>query len=436
MQKQKTLKKEVSLKGTGIHTGEQVNITFKPALPNSSINFLRTDLPDSPLMPATLAHLLDAQLRVRRTSIGKDKAQAHTIEHLMAVFCGLGIDNILVEMDGPEAPGLDGSAAKIVEVIKTAGLMEQDAPRKELLIKDPLWVDEKDSCVVVLPSDHFSVSYILDYSHAGIEPQYNHFRIIPEIFEKEIAPSRTFCLKEEIDSLTRLGLGKGASPKNTIIIDSDGRTTADLRFKDEFLRHKVMDLIGDLFLTGYFLKAHIIAIKSGHSLNLKIAQAVKSRYIDNGNTKTNRTAASGEKPLMDKEAIKGVLPHREPFLLIDEIIELGELTAVGVKHVDDSEYYFRGHFPGRPVMPGVLIVEALAQVGGALMLSKPENKGKLAYFMSINSAKFRRVVKPGDKLRLEIEVTRFRTKVGQVHGKAFVDGQLVCEADLMFSLVD
>lgn len=435
MEKQKTIRKQANLKGVGIHTGKEVNITFKPAPPDSGINFIRTDLPGRPVIPADISYLLDASLRERRTSIRKEDVEVHTIEHLMASFFGLGVDNIYIEIDTTEAPGLDGSAKDIVKVLKEAGICEQDTLRKQLLIKEPLWIEDGDSTLVILPDENFSISYILDYEHEGLKSQYNHFIINPESFEKELAPSRTFCLKKEVGPLLGKGLGKGASLDNTVLIDEKGAPSVDLRFEDEFLRHKVLDIIGDIFLAGYFLKAHIIGIKSGHSLNLKMAQNIKAKYAKEKSAE-RRVQSTDKKPLFNKEGIKKILPHREPFLLIDEIIELGETTAVGIKYVENEEYYFRGHFPGRPIMPGVLIIEALAQVGGVLMLNKPQNKGKLAYFMSIKNAKFRKVVTPGDKLRLEIEVIRLRTKTGQVHGKASVDGSIVAEVDLMFSLID
>lgn len=428
MKNQNTIKSEVSLQGIGIHTGEKVKVTFKPAPIDSGINFIRVDLPEKPAICANIPNVLEASLRIRRTAIGKENAQVHTIEHFMASFSGLGIDNINVEIDGPETPGLDGSAKEIVAALKKAGISQQQAQRRELSIKEPIYVEQKDCALVILPSEDFSVSYTLDYAHPGLGYQHNHFAITPEVFENEIAPSRTFCLKKEAQLLQKQNLGKGASLDNTIVIDEKGDPSVKLRFSDEFLRHKILDVIGDLFLSGHFLKAHVMGIKSGHFLNLKMAHRIITRYP--------KGIKGAMAPLLDKEAIKKILPHREPFLMVDEMIDLGQATAVGIKYVDKSEYYFQGHFPGRPIMPGVLILEALAQVGGVLMLNKIENRGKLAYFMCIDNVKFRKTVVPGDKLRLEIEVTRLRTKAGQVHGKAFVGDGLVCEADLMFSLVE
>ncbi|MBN1405646.1 MAG: UDP-3-O-[3-hydroxymyristoyl] N-acetylglucosamine deacetylase [Candidatus Omnitrophica bacterium] len=436
MEKQRTIKTQVSLKGIGIHTGRPVNITFKPAPENSGISFVRIDLPGKPVISANISHLLDSSLRLRRTSIGKDSAQVHTIEHFMAAFCGSGIDNIYVDIDGPEPPGLDGSAIEIVNILKKAGITTQKALRKEIIIDEPFWIEEEESAVIVLPNNNMSVSYTLDYSHLGLRPQHNHFRINEDVFQNDIAPSRTFCFKKEAQQLIKQGLGKGASSENTIIIDEAGRPSVELRFKDEPLRHKMLDIVGDFFLTGHFIRGHIIGIKSGHSLNLKMSQKIIEKYLGCPAPAAAGHWDSAEKPLMNKKQIEQILPHRDPFLLIDEILQMSDTSAVGIKYVNEKEYYFKGHFPGRPIMPGVLILESMAQVGGVLMLNKSENKDKLAYFMCIDNAKFRRAIIPGDKIKFEVEVTRYRTKTGQIHGKAYVDESLVCEADLMFSLVD
>lgn len=433
---QRTVKKKANLKGIGIHTGKEIKVVFKPAPQNSGINFIRTDIPDRTIIPATISNLINASKSPRRTSIGTGKAEIHTIEHLLAALSGLEIDNVTVEIDGPELPGLDGSAEGFLKVLKEAGISEQDAVRKEFQTQEPIWVEDKDSTLAILPDVNFKISYTLDYPTTNFRTQYRHSIITQEVFEKEIAPSRTFCLEEEIEHLRNIGLGKGASLDNTIVVGKEGIISGSLRFEDEFLRHKVLDLIGDLYLLGYSIKGHVIAIKSGHLLNLELIKKIDEQHKklrDPEAISPERTPSLPEGEL-DSEAIKKILPHRYPFLMIDRIIELGERTAIGIKNLSDNDYFFAGHFPGNPVMPGVLTLEAMAQVGGVLMLSRRGNFGKIAYFMAINNVKFRRMVKPGDQLRIEIEVTKFKTKTGQIHACAFVEDKLVAEADLIFVL--
>lgn len=435
---QRTISKETDLEGMGIHTGKNIKVVFKPAPPNSGINFIRTDIPDKPIISATISNLVDLSRRPRRTSIGVGEVEIHTIEHLLAVLYGLEIDNITIEIDGSELPGLDGSAEGFVEVLKKAGVCEQDAVRSSFQIREPIWVGDEDSMLIILPDVNLKISYTLDYPTTNIKTQYRHFLINQEVFEKEIAPSRTFCLEEEIEYLRNLGLGKGASLDNTLVLGKEGIIGGRLRYEDEFLRHKVLDLIGDLYLLGFHIKGHVIGIKSGHLLNLRLLQKIYTRRerLKDAGIKSPEEVSSIPKGILDSEEIQKILPHRYPFLMIDRILELGEEKAVGIKNLSMNDYFFAGHFPGRPVMPGVLILEAMAQVGGMLMLSRRENRGKIAYFMSINNAKFRRVVKPGDQLRLEIEVIRFKTKTGQIHARAFVEDKLAAEADLLFALSD
>jgi len=435
MEKQKTIKREISIEGVGLHTGKKVKLIFKPADVNTGINFVRVDLPQKVQIKADVSNILNLDQSPRHTSIGKDNIEIHTIEHFMATLAGLRIDNILIEMNNIEIPGLDGSAGAFFDILKEAGVQEQDAPRKYFSVKEPIYIEDNNSTIVMLPHSSYKISYTLDYSHQFLKAQFFSLEINPEAFHREIASYRTFVLQEEVDELKRLGLGKGANYDNTLVVTKEGVEKNSLRSDDEFARHKILDLIGDLYLLGAPLKAHVIALKSGHPLNIKLIKKVaeqKKRY-ELGGVKSG-AVFTGQKQL-DVDDIMKVLPHRYPFLLVDRIISLEEgRRAVGIKNVTVNESFFRGHFPNRPVMPGVLIVEAMAQTGGVLMLSQEKHCGKVAYFMAANNVKFRKTVVPGDQLILEAEVVKLRSKTGQVRTQATVDGKVVAEADLMFSL--
>jgi UDP-3-O-[3-hydroxymyristoyl] N-acetylglucosamine deacetylase / 3-hydroxyacyl-[acyl-carrier-protein] dehydratase len=431
---QRTIEKETRMDGTGIHTGRKISLLLKPARVDTGVVFIRTDLEGRPVIPALLSSLTTDRKALRRTTIGNGDAQIHTIEHLLATLSGLGVDNIEVEINGPELPGLDGSASGFVEAINKSGIKEQDIARRELYIRKPLWAQEGNSMLAILPDINLKISYTLDYPTTNFKTQYGNFLIDSSTYENEIAPSRTFCLEEEVEHLRGLGLGKGASLENTIVVGKQGIISGKLRFKDEFLRHKILDLIGDLYLLGRQVRGHVVAIKSGHSLNIellrKIAKHIES--LENAEQKAEEGGAVS-KGILYREDIKKILPHRYPFLMIDRIIQLNEKSATGIKKLTMNDYFFAGHFPGNPVMPGVLMLEAMAQVGGVILLSHPQNRGKTAYFMLINNAKFRKVVRPGDELRLEVEVVKYKTRTGQVHGRALVEDNLVAEADLNFA---
>jgi len=434
---QKTIKKPIELEGIGLHTASQVNMKFKPAPINTGINFIRVDVEDSPMIKASIFQVLDQDKSPRRTSVGNGPVEVHTIEHLMAALWALGIDNIIVEIDGPELPGLDGSAMGFIDILKRSGIEKQGLPKKVFQVRSPIWVEQDGATIMVLPDNQFKVSYTLNYEHPLLKAQYISLTLDGDMFEKEIASSRTFCLEKEVSGLKEKGLGKGANYENTIVVGKKGVIDNDLRFDDEFARHKILDLLGDLYLLGYAIKGHIIAVRSGHPLNM--------RLVDKINTQREKAQAGGIKAVyietgsnvLDSGDIQKILPHRYPFLLVDKIIELEpDKRAVGIKNVTMNEHFFTGHFPGRPVMPGVLIIEALAQVAGVLMLNRKENVGKIAYFMSLDRAKFRKTVLPGDQLRLEVNVIKLKARIGQVHTRALVDGQVVSEADLMFAVVD
>lgn len=438
MDRQKTIERSVSLKGIGLHTANKVNIIFKPADVDTGINFIRTDLPNKPVIKASLDYVISQSRSPRRTSIGCDGAEIHTVEHLMAALSGLGIDNLHIEIDNDEVPGLDGSGLNFLEILTKAGLKEQEKPRQYYFIKEPIFIEEAGgAAIVVVPAQEFKVSYTLNYNHPLLRAQFLDIIVNEDAFKNELASARTFCLESEVTELQQQGLGRGANFENTLVVGERGVIKNKLRYPDEFIRHKILDLLGDLYILGAPLKAHVIALKSGHSLNLKLVRKIeqqRQRYALGG-VKIGYRPEGGQE--LDREAIMQILPHRDPFLFVDRIISLVKgKHVVGIKNVTINDYFFKGHFPGKPVMPGVLIVEAMAQVGGVMMLSPEENRGKIAYFMSIDNAKFRKPVLPGDQLVLEVEAGKIKSRTGQVHGRALVDGKVVAEADLMFALVE
>jgi UDP-3-O-[3-hydroxymyristoyl] N-acetylglucosamine deacetylase/3-hydroxyacyl-[acyl-carrier-protein] dehydratase len=438
---QRTIENSITIEGIGLHTGEQVSVDLKPAPINAGFIFIRKSHQQTEqdiIIKAEIDSLLDVEKYPRRTSITNGIVHIHTIEHLLSSIYGMGIDNIIVELNGSECPGLDGSSLIFAESIIKAGIKEQNEQKKFFKLKEPVYISENSSHIIALPSEEFKISYTLDYPNSLIKSQYTSFVINPEVYLKEIAPARTFCLEEEIEKLRVIGLGKGSDYNNTVVIGKNGIINNKFRFIDEPVRHKISDLIGDIALVNMPIKAHIIGIRSGHALN--------TRFVRKINDIMKKEKASGiispsteqiTKRVLDVEDIEKILPHRYPFLLVDRIVEIIEdKRAVGIKSVSFNEWFFQGHFPGKAVMPGVLIVETIAQVAGVLMLNKMENRGKIAYFLSIDKAKFRKAVKPGDLLILEVEVDKLKSKVGQISGKAYVDGKIVCEATLMFSLVE
>lgn len=436
MDKQRTIRGLASLEGIGLHTGEKIKVEFVPAAPNSGIFFIRKDISPQRVIKADSYSVLAPQQFPRRTSVGSDDVCVHTIEHLMAALNLLNIDNLQINIWGEEIPGMDGSSKYFVEALKKAEIVELDAPRKYLVVKEPLWVEDNNCSVAILPYHTLRVSYTLKYDNPLINTGYCDV-ILNGKAENNLYEARTFCLEEEVTPLLEMGLGKGSNYENTLVVSSQEIVKNETRIADEFVKHKVLDLLGDLYLVGP-LKGHIIAIRSGHNLNIKLVKRIKSYYervISGGvGSATGYVPKSGE---LSIEEIMKILPHRYPFLLIDRIISIEPgKRAVGIKNVTINDYFFKGHFPGRPIMPGVLIIEAMAQVGGVLMLSNEENKGKLAYFMAADKVKFRKTVEPGDQVVIEVLSGRIKSKTGTVYTKSFVNDKIVAEAELMFALVD
>ncbi len=438
--RQKTIKKEVSISGIGLHTGVKVNVRFVPGEVDSGINFVRVDLPNKPVIQAIPSNLLESAGIPRCTSLTSNGAVIHTVEHLMSVLCGLGITNLVVECDAEELPALDGSGIDFFNILKQAGILEQNKEVSFFKVTTHIGVEENGSLIYIVPSDDFRVSYTLDYDNPCLGSQFFSLVVTPENFQQHIVSCRTFCLEDEVEELRSKGLGKGATYTNTLVVGKDGVKENTLRFPDEFARHKILDLIGDFYLLGIPVKGHVIAVKSGHDLNMKLLKKI-ARHQQQVSSYDKRlqeiNQAIDNKKEIDIIGIMKILPHRYPFLLIDRVVDLDKgKRAVAIKNVTANEDFFQGHFPSRPVMPGVLMVEAMAQTAGILILSNEVHRGKIAFFMAVDKVKFRKVVSPGDQLIIEANIMRDKTRTAQVSAKASVDGNVVAEAEMMFSFTD
>jgi len=437
--KQKTIKNPVILSGVGLHTGKTVHMTIKPADVNAGVSFVRVDLPGKLPVKVTASNAVMDEKVTRCTAIEYQGVRIYTIEHLMAALSGLGIDNVTVEIDGEEIPGLDGSSLEFVKSFEQTGIIEQQADKYIFVIQEPIVVANKTSSIVIVPHDHFNVSYTLDYDHSSLRSQFFSQSIDPSSFSKELAAARTFCLESEAEEIKANGLAKGANYHNTLVMSSKGPLDNTLRFSDECARHKVLDIVGDLFLLGYPVQGAVFATKSGHALNralVKKIEAQRQKYTTVALPSALPTAGPSGRVFNINEIMK-ILPHRYPFLLVDRVIEIDPgKKGIGIKNVTINDGFFQGHFPQKPVMPGVIMIEAMAQTAGVVVLTSGAHNGKVALFMSISDVKFRKVVYPGDQLLMEVEIIRDRERTAHVKGVGRVDGEVAIEADMMFSYTE
>ncbi len=432
---QRTIGGPAVIEGVGLHTGEKGTMRFMPAPVGHGVRFVRTDLPGGPevLVRPENAHFDPGA--GRRTILQQDGVQIHTMEHVLAAVAGLGIDNLRIETSTMEVPeGHDGSSAPIARALMAAGLVDQDKPTRHIKVTKPVHWAEKGVELSAVPFDGLRITFQIEYDHPLIGIQERTVDISPEVFLEQIAPARTFVLERDLELLREAGWIKGGRLESAIVVGKDGTILNDepLRFPDEFVRHKILDLIGDLFILGAPVLGHFTARRSGHQGHVAFVKMLKETLPLPGRR------PGGPPGEWDITAIMDLLPHRYPFLLVDRIMAIEEGVSIeGLKNVTINEPFFQGHFPGQPTMPGVLILEAMAQVGGMLMLNSVDDPGnKLMYFMGIDGAKFRRPVVPGDQLHFKLTLINAKRRTMKMRGEAFVDGQLVAEAELLATVVD
>lgn len=432
---QHTLAKSAALSGTSLHTGEKVTLKLQPAATDAGIKFKRKDLADEPTIDAKIENLKTVE---RSTTIGESSVRVHTVEHVLSALAAMGVDNAIIEMDANEPPIGDGSAQPFVELIKKAGVIPQEMPRKFFEVREPVHVESKTgSILVLLPDDKFRISC----TQAGPNGRFTQFfstEISPAIFEREIAPARTFVYYEDVQPLMEKNLIKGGSLENAVVVRGEAVLSKEpLRFPDEFARHKILDIIGDLALVGQRIHGHVIAVKPGHGINAELARAVMKEQAKTIAMAAPRKFPPGEGGL-DTAEVMQILPHRYPFLMVDRILGFeGETKCTGVKSITINEPYFQGHFPGHPVMPGVLQVEAMAQVASVLLMRIAKSASRIGYFMSADNVKFRKPVFPGDTLIIQAELTRARSnRIAKAACCCMVNDAIVSEGDLLFTFLD
>jgi UDP-3-O-[3-hydroxymyristoyl] N-acetylglucosamine deacetylase/3-hydroxyacyl-[acyl-carrier-protein] dehydratase len=411
-----TVATEQGVEGVGLHLGEPCRLVFRPAASGRGVYFRRDDRPGSPDIPARADRAVAAE---RRTQLGEGEDALHTVEHVLSAVGALRIDDIEIGMSGPEPPIMDGSAKPFLEALLAAGRVANGGRPEWLVVRRPIRVVDGESVYEAHPGPGLEIDVRIDFPHPLVGEQQGTFLVTPELYTRDIAAARTFGFMHEVDALRAKGLIRGASTANAVVLDERAVVDGALRWPDEFLRHKALDVIGDLVLAGCRVRARITAYKPSHRGTVALVRAIMQQAVR-------------ETAVYTVEDIMQVLPHRYPFLLVDRILEIEERKRiVGLKNVTINEPFFQGHFPGHPIMPGVLIIESMAQVGGMLLMgSLPDPSNKVVYFMSLDNVKFRRPVKPGDQLRIEVDVLQFRGNVCRLHGVARVDGEVVTEADM------
>ena len=438
--KQRTIGKEASVKGKALHTGQEVTLTIKPGAPNTGIVFRRTDLFGKPEIRPVSEMVTELE---RKTTVTSDAVKLHTIEHVLSALSGMAVDNAIVELDASEPPIVDGSARPFTTLIHQAGIVEQSDTREVFTLTHPITINEGSRSIIALPFDGLRIT-CTSADDRGIHTQHLTIDIDPDTYEAQIAPARTFTIYEDIEELLKKGLIQGGSLDSAIILKGDKVVSKEpLRFKDELVRHKILDIVGDIVLAGVRLKAHIIAVRPGHALNSRLAAAVRKQWQDSKVKKSPArekieapTAPSGT--ALDIRQILNALPHRYPFVMVDRVTERTEDSLVAIKNVTINEPYFQGHFPGQPVMPGVLQIEAMAQAAGLIMLGRvsTDEAPKVVFFMSADKVKFRKAVTPGDTLEIRAKLTKVRGRIAAAECECLVNGETVSSAELLFTIAD
>jgi UDP-3-O-[3-hydroxymyristoyl] N-acetylglucosamine deacetylase / 3-hydroxyacyl-[acyl-carrier-protein] dehydratase len=440
---QQTLNRPATFSGVGLHSGNRVTMTFLPAPPNSGVRFRRVDLDGKPEIEARVENVSETN---RSTTLAKGNTRIHTVEHVLATFAGYGIDNAIVEIDSNEPPIADGSSREYCRMVEEAGVVSQDERRDVYAVTAPIQFEMGETVMDLFPDENFKLT-CTSADRKGRFTQFFSVEVNPKTWERELAHARTFCFYEEIEYLITNGLIKGGSLENAVVIRDDAVLTNEpLRYPEEFVRHKMLDIIGDLSLLGQSIKGHLIAVKPSHAANCEMARRIaaqmrRPRMAAQTFAPPPRPPADApsggapEEPTsMGIEGVMRLLPHRYPLLMVDRIAKIEGSKIVGVKSVSINEPYFQGHFPGHPIMPGVLQLEAMAQVAGILMLKRAENERQIAYFMSAEDVKWRKPVFPGDTLFMEIELLKTKGKIGKAKGVCKVDGEVVSEALVTFML--